>query len=291
MPAAAWCPWGRPWGQRLKEGARRVEHWGRAPPSAACWRANGVGSPESDGLPVGAQVGGQPYLWSGDRLCHSPLGKAQKAERLWRAWGVSCHQRRCAAGTGFEELRGVRVEARGHQAPRPGPRRTTTFCSPAPWLSREVSVGWTASRAWHVAGEGLGAQVPGGGRGEDGDLLPLSGPGAWHQGSPPGEAGPAATMFRPTVRPSVSRRLWFPGLGEGPGSPAGDADAVPPFLPRGSPQVTRISTSTVRPMQGQPGRRPQDGEDAPQTGTRLYCESALCRPAEALGPGRGSCCR
>lgn len=93
-------------------------------------------------------------------------------------------------------------------------------------------MGWTASRAWHVAREGLGAQAPGGGRQEDGDLLPLVDQRRGSRGSPPGEAGPAATMFCLTIRPSVCRRLWFPGLGEGPGSPAWDADAVLPFLPR-----------------------------------------------------------
>lgn len=239
----------------------------------------------SDGLPVRAQVGGQPSLRFGNRLCHSPLGKAQKAERLWCARGVSRHQRRCAAGTGFEELRGVGVEA-----PGPGPWRSAAFCSPAPWLSRGVSVGWTASRAWHVAREGLGAQVPAGGRREDGDLLPLSGPGAWLRGPPQERRG----LQRPcSVRPSV--RLSVGGFGSlawgKVRAPLRGTLTLCCLSSRGSLQVTRISTSTARPMQGLPGQWPQDGEDGPQTGTRLYCESALCRPAEALGPGRGSCCR
>lgn len=181
----------------------------------------------SDGLPVRAQVGGQPSLRFGNRLCHSPLGKAQKAERLWCARGVSRHQRRCAAGTGFEELRGVGVEA-----PGPGPWRSAAFCSPAPWLSRGGLRGLDCEQGL-ACGQG-GPRCPGSCWGQTGGWGPAAS--EWTRGvapgSPPGEAGPAATMFCPTIRPSVCRRLWFPGLGEGPGSPAWDADAVLPFLPR-----------------------------------------------------------
>lgn len=92
---------------------------------------------------------------------------------------------------------------------------------------------------------------PGGG--EDGDLLPPSGPGAQRRGSLPGEAGPAAALFCLSDRPSICRRLWFPGLGECLGPPERDAESLLPFLPRASPQVIRISTSTVRPMQGRAG--------------------------------------
>lgn len=142
-------------------------------------------------------------------------------------------------------------------------------------------MGWTASRAWHVAREGLGAQAPGGGRQEDGDLLPLV------DQERRGLQRPCSV--RPSVRLSVG---GFGSLAWGKvRAPLRGTLTLCCLSSRGSPQVTRISTSTARPMQGWPGRWPQDGEDGPQTGTRLYCESALCRPTEALGPGRGSCCR
>lgn len=57
-----------------------------------------------------------------------------------------------------------------------------------------------------------------------------------------------------------------------------------PFVPRGSPQVTRISTSTARLCKDGLGRRPATGRRGrTEDGTRLYCESAVRRPAGGAG--------
>lgn len=163
---------------------------------------------ESDGLPVRVQVGGQPYLRFRGQAMPLSCWKSLEGRAVFARAVASRHlRRRCAAGSGFEEVRGVCAEASGHQTPGPGPQWATAFCSSALWPSRGLP-GLGRERCLACGRGGPRCQGPWGGR-EDGDLLPLSGPGARHQRSLPGEAGPAATTFCLSDRPSVRRRLWF----------------------------------------------------------------------------------
>ena len=133
----------------------------------------------------------------------------------------------CAAETGFEEVRGVRVEASGQQAPvlaRSGPLLLSHAVPPPP------PRGGTVSSAWQVAAgrEGLGSTAPG----EEGQ-------GVWTGGRGWGGGGPCQQRWglqRPqpvclTVRRHLSVGVVAPWPGGMCGSPERNANAAfPPAL-------------------------------------------------------------
>lgn len=94
----------------------------------------------------------------------------------------------CAAETGFEEVRGVRVEACGQQAPvlaHSGPLLLSHAVPPTP-----SPRGGTVSSAWQVAAwEGVGSKAPG----EEGQGVWTGGGGGAGEGAVPAGRGGACS--------------------------------------------------------------------------------------------------
>lgn len=99
LVAAAWRPWGRPWGQGLKErkpGANRALGPGRPPPSAACLRANRHGT-AGVRWPPGQGAGrwtAFPEIW-GKAVPQSSRKSPEGRAALVRAGGLTPSEKVC----------------------------------------------------------------------------------------------------------------------------------------------------------------------------------------------------